>query len=350
MPNLTRPQAWWFRVGLQFLIWVLPVTAAADVITKGFVNIYPVEGLPVRAKAKQALVTLRFDEGTLAADTNAIDTGEMGQFTWQSSPTKLTLIQLSASVSEQPGQYQLKRPRLFSLDAADVDLKEVRLFDVRRAAQELFAEEQTALAAMRSEHPCLRLGGKTLKQIWNCWSANSSGAEAVRTKVHDSLARLQAITNHPQQTAIVRERLSLMTSAAMFCAQADLGGDQDWVDLREGMMQDQAESLLYCAQGRSVDPAPLSFSEVRAFVHARIDRVGAVVQRRLLLIWLDSYFREAKETELVKLAAWMNKAELSDEWRALLRRVSQTVPSFPPFFESAVTAAQIAAVRTALGS
>lgn len=349
MPQLTLPQPRWFRVGLQFLIWALPLAAAADVTTKGFVSIYPVQGTPIKANSNQALVTFHFDENALAADTDSVATGEQGQFLWQSTPAKPTLVRLGVSVSEQPGQYQLKKPLSFSLDSADVDLKEVRLFDIRRAAQELFAEEQTTLAAMRAEFTCLRLG-RTLEQIWKCWSANPPGAESARAQVQDSLARLQAITNHPRQTGVVRERLSLMTSAAMFCAQADLGGDQDWIDLRDGMVQDQAESLLYCARGLSVDPTPLSFSEVRAFVRTHVDRVGATVQRRLLAVWLNSYFWEAKETEQVKLAAWMNNAGLSEEWRALLEQASQTVPNFPPFFESTVTAAQISAVKNALGS
>lgn len=349
MPQLTLSRPRWFWVGLQFLMWALPLATAADVTTTGFVNIYPVQGTPVRAKANQALITLHFDEDALAANTGTVATGEQGQFSWQSAPARPTLVRLAASVSEQPGQYQLKKPRSFSLDSADVDLKEVRLFDIRRAAQELFAEEQTTLAALRAAFPCLRLG-KTLEQIWKCWSANPPGAESARAQVQDSLARLQAITNHPQQTGVVRERLSLMTSAAMFCEQADLGGDQAWIDLRDGMVQDQAESLLYCAQGLSVDPTPLSFSEVRAFAKTHVDRVGAAVQRRLLAIWLDSYFREARETEQVKLAAWMNNAGLSEEWRALLGRASQTVPNFPPFFEGTVTAAQIAAVKNALSS
>ena len=226
MPQLMLTRSSWSCVGVQCLILALPLASAAGVTTKGFVNIYPIEGFPVRAKADQALVKLGFDEDALAADTDMVATGEQGQFSWQSAPTKPTLVRLSASVSGQPGQYQLKKPRSFSLDAADVDLKEVRLFDVRRAAQELFAEEQTTLAAMRAEYPCLRLGGKTLEQVWTCWSANPPGAQAARAKISDSLARLQAITNHPQQTAVVRERLSLMTSAAMFCAQADLAGGQ----------------------------------------------------------------------------------------------------------------------------
>lgn len=350
MPYLKQGSLRWGFVGVQFLFWGLELASAADVTTKGFVNIYPVEGSPVRAKANQALVKLHFDEDALSSDTDTVVTGEQGQFSWQSAPTKPTLVRLSASVSEQPGQYQLKKPRSFSLDAADVDLKEIRLFDVRRAAQELFAEEQTALVAMRQEYPCLRLGGKALQQIWSCWSANPSVAAAARVKVYESLARLQAITNHPRQTAVVRERLSLMTSAAMFCAQADLGGDQDWIDLRDGMVQDQAESLMYCAQGLSVDSAPLSYSAVRAFVRIHMDRAGAAVQRRLLFIWLDSYFREAKENELVKLAVWMNNEGLFEEWRALLGHARQTVPDFPSFFESAVTAEQIAAVRNALKS
>ncbi|MBB2486162.1 hypothetical protein H5407_13140 [Mitsuaria sp. WAJ17] len=318
--------------------------------TKGFVNIYPYQGSPTRAKASQALITLNFDEDALAADTDTVPTGEQGQFAWQSAPSKPTVVRLSASVSEQPGQYQLKKVRSFSLHTSDVDLKEVRLFDVRRAAQELFAEELTALATMRAEHPCLQLGQRTLEQIWSCWSANPSSAKKVRAKILDALARLQAIANHPQQTAVVRERMSLMTSAAMFCAQADLGGDQDWIDLRDGMVQDQAESLMYCAQGLSVDPVPLTFSEVRTFLRSHLDRVGPAVQRRLLRIWLDSYFREAKEAELVKLATWMNQNGLAGEWLALLTQASQSVPNFPPFFDSTVTAAQIAAVRTALNS
>ena len=350
MSQLTLPRLGRYFFVLQFLIWILPLTSAADVTTKGFVNIYPVQGSPVRAKANQALVTLLFDEEVLAADTDTVATDERGQFSWQSAPIKPTLIRLSAGVSEQPGQYQLKKPRSFSLDTADVDLKEVRLFDVRRAAQELFAEEQATLVAMRAAYPCLRLGGKTLEQIWSCWSTNPRGAEAARVKVNDSLGRLQAIANHPQQIAVVRERLSLMTSAAMFCAQTDLGGDQDWIDLRDGMVQDQAESLMYCARGMSVDPAPLSFSEVRAFVRTHVDRVGSAVQRRLLFIWLDSYFWEAKETEHVKLAAWLTNNGLSEEWRALLGQASQTAPNFPPFFDSTVTAAQIAAVKNALTS
>ncbi|MBK1616846.1 hypothetical protein CKO44_25795, partial [Rubrivivax gelatinosus] len=90
MSQLTLSRTRWSCVGLQFLIWALPLATAADVTTKGFVNIYPVQGTPVRAKANQALVTLRFDENALGADTDSVSTGEQGQFLWQSTPARPT--------------------------------------------------------------------------------------------------------------------------------------------------------------------------------------------------------------------------------------------------------------------
>jgi hypothetical protein len=329
------------------LMLALPTSFASEVTAKGFVNIYPVQGAPVRAKANEAIVTL-YPSGTVPAlGSDTILTGDAGEFEWRTTLTMPILVSLEARVLDFPGQYRLKNSHSFKVEAKNVDLREIRLFDIRRAAQELFAEVQKTITAMRAEHKCLR-PGKTHQAIWSCWSANSEDLTRARSKVEEALSRLQDITNHPQQVGVVRERLALMTGAAMFCAQSDFGSDQDWIQQRENMVQEQAESLMYCARGLGLDPTPLTFPEVRTFLRANVDQVSKPVKRRLLSLWLDSYFRQAQETELVKVAAWINTTGLFDEWRGLTDQASQQVSEFPSFSENVATAAQIAAVRQAL--